>query len=135
MQAFHLDNISLIRDAIKGLKQMTATYNGYHRVFCPHVLGAKDGVWRVLAWQFAGNSSKPGELPMWRYFEVNSLFGLASQTGEWHRGHVKKAFDHPRAFDCIDTLVDANHAAVVLGISSPRTARPSVWRQAQKKRR
>lgn len=81
MNTIFLDKIALIRDAIKNLKQMTATFNGHHRVFCPHVLGTKDGVWRVHAWQFAG-SSKEGSLPMWRYFEVNRLAGLASQMGE-----------------------------------------------------
>ena len=36
---------------------MTASFDGYHGVFCPHVLGTKDGVWRVHAWQFGGGSS------------------------------------------------------------------------------
>ncbi len=135
MHTVYLDKIALVRDATKNLKQMSASFDGYHRVFCPHVLGTKDGVWRVHAWQFGGRSSHQENLPTWRYFEVNRLAGLASQTGEWHRGYVKKAFDHPHAFDHIDTLVDANHAAVVLGISSPRTPRPFSWPQAQKKRR
>ncbi len=135
MHTIYLDKIALVRDAIKNLKQMTATFDGYHRVFCPHVLGTKDGVWRVHAWQFDGRSSKQNELPMWRYFEINRFAGLASQTGEWHRGYVKQAFDHRRAFDHIDTLVDASHAAVILGTSLPRTPTPFPQRQVLKRRR
>lgn len=127
------DKIALIRDAIKTLKQVTATFDGYYREFCPHVLGTKDGLWRVHGWQFGGDSSKPQSLPTWRYFELNRLVGLASQTGEWHRGHVKQAFDQPRAFDHIDTLVDENHAALVIGISSPRTPRPFPSRQVRRR--
>lgn len=135
MTIISVDKIALVRDAIKTLKQMTATFDGYHRVFCPHVLGPQNGVWRVHAWQFDGMSSKQVDLPMWRYFEINRLVGLASQTGEWHRGHVKQAFDHPRAFDHIDMLVDASHAAVVTGNSLPRTPRPFSGHQVQKRRR
>ena len=79
------EKIELLRSAIRELKQVTGTCNGYPREFCPHVLGQKGAKWSVLVWQFAGlseSSLRPdGD---WRCFELDDLEHLAKRDGDWH---------------------------------------------------
>ena len=43
----------IVRDAIQTKKIVAATYHGYERVMCPHVLGTKRGREQGLFYQFA----------------------------------------------------------------------------------
>lgn len=113
-------DIELLRTAIRDLKQVIAYDNGLYREFCPHVLGRKNGVWGVLVWQFAGDSSRPNSLPSWRHFELRDLTQITLRDGEWHRGWVKYAPDPSRHFDHVDSVVDPAHAAEIRGTSTPR---------------
>jgi len=125
--------IALLRTAIRELKQVVGYDNDLYREFCPHVLGHKEGVWKVLVWQFGGTSSKPDDLPNWRWFELRDLSGLTLRDGEWHRGWAKRRSDH-RQHLLIDTVVDDAHAAEILDTSPPRTPLPALRRLGQKKR-
>ena len=78
----------LIVTAIHNKLIVTATYQGLHRVMCPHVIGYKDGS-RVnaLFFQFAGESKKglpPGG--QWRCIHVDELSNVQTERGEWHTG-------------------------------------------------
>lgn len=103
------DKISLVRDAINDRKQVVGNYDGLERVFCPHVLGTKAGVWKVFVWQFDGRSSR-GHLPQWRDWFLERLHDITLRDGEWHRGWTTGQRDQ-KSVDVIDTVVDPAHAA------------------------
>ena len=48
----------LVHRAILKRLQIVCLYQGYDRQLCPIVLGHKNGKERMLAFQFAGNSSQ-----------------------------------------------------------------------------
>lgn len=78
-------NYDLIREAILSKKQITCFYDGHYREICPHVLGwGKEGNEQVLAFQFAGTSSRglppDGE---WRCLQVRQLHNVTSRDGAW----------------------------------------------------
>ena len=126
------DKLALLRSAIIELKQVTANYNGYYRVFCPHILGTKQQLWKVFVWQFDGQSSQPNELPMWRDLAVQDLHSVTLQDGDWHRGWTTGQRQQ-KAIDTIDTVVDPVHAAVVRQILAPHTPTLGVRRPGRKK--
>ena len=77
-----------IRDAITNHRHLLFTFNDAARDTCPHMLGRKNGVWKVLAWQIndAGKGGfKPGE-QRWRCFEVAGMSSIVARDGEWVRG-------------------------------------------------
>lgn len=125
------DKVAIIRTAITELKQVTAVYDGLERVFCPHILGTKYGVWKVFVWQFDGRSSR-GNLPEWRDWFLERLDSVTLQDGEWHRGWTAGKRDQ-KAVDWIDTVVDPAHAAEVRHTLLPRTPALGLPRQARKK--
>ena len=127
-------DIELLRQAIRELKQVVGHCNGYYREFCPHALGHKQGVWKALVWQFGGTSSKPKDLPNWRWLEWRDLSGITLRDGEWHRGWAKRRSDHRHHLDVIDTVVDEAHAAEILDTWPPHTPSPALRRLGQKKR-
>jgi len=50
---------TLFRNAILGERQVVCFYEGRHRELCPHIIGTnKANEEVVLAWQFAGESSR-----------------------------------------------------------------------------
>jgi hypothetical protein len=105
------EKLNLLRDAILNRKQVTGICESYHREFCPHLLGTKNGRWHVFGWQFAGGSNHslpPGG--QWRCFEVSSLINLSTRLGEWHRGYTAGKRDQ-FCIDQIDTRIDPSHAA------------------------
>jgi len=107
------DNYALLRRAITELKQVTAHYHGYHREFCPHLIGASEDVGRVLVWQFAGDSESG--LPSgggWRCFDVDDLENLQLRDGEWHRGYEKGEREQ-HCVESIDVSVDPAHKAEI----------------------
>lgn len=114
------EKIDLLRTAITELKQVTGSYQGYDRVFCPHILGTKANVWKIFVWQFDGSSSKPHLLPSWRDFPIGELVNVTLRVGDWHRGWTLGRRDQ-KSIDWIDTVVDPDHAAEVRSISPPRT--------------
>lgn len=93
-----MSNAELLKTAISKKLQITATYDGYGREFCPHAIGwNRDGTYHVMTYQFAGGSSKG--LPaggQWRCFDVDKLSDVQVRHGTWHTGT-----DHTRPQTCI----------------------------------
>jgi general stress protein 26 len=89
--------------AIRARKQVTCTYRGNYREFCPTILGyKKDGREAVLVFQFGGESTNP--LPNWRCFDVAGLKDIQQRDGPWHGGSR-----HSSAQVCVHFVdVDAN---------------------------
>jgi len=75
----------LLREAIVGRKQVAATYKGYRRLMCPHVIGTKEGRAQCLFYQFGGESSsgpvRPGSRAGWRCIPVEELRDLEIRDG------------------------------------------------------
>jgi hypothetical protein len=68
-------------------KQITCTYEGYHREICPHILGHSDGQEKALAFQFGGESSS--QLPSrgeWRCLWLSKVQDVQLLEGTWHEG-------------------------------------------------
>ncbi|WP_225143479.1 MULTISPECIES: hypothetical protein [unclassified Bradyrhizobium] len=64
---------------------MTCVYEGRRRELCPNIIGAdKSGDEAVLAWQFAGESSRP--LPQWRCLKLANVSGARARDGRRHEG-------------------------------------------------
>jgi hypothetical protein len=80
---------------------VTAMYQGYERVMCPHVIGYKKGVLNALFFQFAGGS-KSGLPPegQWRCIHMDELTDVSAAQGEWHTGP-----DHTRPQTCVDHII------------------------------
>ena len=81
------DVYGLLYQAIRQRKQVIATYDGNRREMCPHVLGSKNGVRHVLAFQFAGGSSRglpPGG--QWKCMDVDRLSNVSLREGPWQTG-------------------------------------------------
>ena len=79
---------------------MVATYNGYRRELCPHVLGTKNGRRQALFFQFAGGSASA--LPPggdWRCIPVDGLNDVVIRDGPWHTG-----VGDQQAERCVDTI-------------------------------
>jgi hypothetical protein len=83
-------NFELLREAIELRMPVYAIYGGHHRWFCPHALGYKGGVERVLAYQYDGTSAKglgpAGSPANWRCMNVKGLRQLTLVVGRWHPG-------------------------------------------------
>jgi hypothetical protein len=75
----------LIVSAIQRKLVVTAMYQGYERIMCPHVIGYKKGILNALFFQFAGGT-KSGLSPdgQWRCIHVDDLTQVSCVTGEWH---------------------------------------------------
>ncbi len=80
----------IVRQAIIDEDVVIASYRGYMREMCPHVIGKKSGRAQALLYQFAGQSRsglKPDGSPdNWRCVRVDELFDVAirKSAGEWH---------------------------------------------------
>jgi hypothetical protein len=91
----------IIVEAIHKRLIVTAMYQGYQRVMCPHVIGYKDGVLNCLFFQFAGGSRSglpPGG--QWRCVHVNQLSNVSAAPGEWHTRD-----DHSEPQRCVDNII------------------------------
>jgi hypothetical protein len=89
-----------VRQAILDKQQVIATYHGYLREMCPHVIGTKKGRPHALFFQFGGESSKglpPGG--EWRCLDVDDLTLLETRPGEWHSGSR-----HSQPQSCVDEI-------------------------------
>jgi len=93
--------LDVIVNAIQNKLVVTATYQGYQRIMCPHVIGYKDGVLNALFFQFAGGS-KSGLPPggQWRCVHVDELGNVTAAPGEWHTGP-----DHSQPQTCVDDVI------------------------------
>lgn len=97
--------LDLVVSAIQQKLIVTATYQGYVRVMCPHVVGYKSNKQgtesNALFFQFAGGS-KSG-LPaggQWRCIHLDQLENVSIAPGEWHTGP-----DHSRPQTCVDHII------------------------------
>jgi hypothetical protein len=100
-----MDVDELLTEAIRTRQQVTARYRGAERAFCPHALGTKRGVRRVLAYQFAGESRKglpPGG--EWRCLRVENLTDAALQPGAWHT--AANVFNPQSCLDEVEIAVE-----------------------------
>lgn len=94
----------LIRQAILEKKCMEATYNGFHRMMCPHTLGKnKEGEEQALFYQYGGQSSKGlqphGSPRNWRCLRVEELSSLKIIVGTWQGGP-----NHSTPQTCVDQI-------------------------------
>ena len=87
----------LLRQAITNKQNVSANYNGYHRIMTPHTLGYKDGKEKCLLYQFAGESSSASVFPEnspanWRCVFIDELSNVAVTGGDIHtcQKHTKK---------------------------------------------
>jgi hypothetical protein len=79
-----------IRQAIIDRDIVIASYRGFLREVCPHVIGMKDGRTQALLYQFAGESRSvlrpDGSPDNWRCVRVGELshVSIRKSQGEWH---------------------------------------------------
>jgi hypothetical protein len=87
--------------AIRKKFVVTAMYQGYRRIMCPHVIGYKKGTLNALLFQFAGGS-RSGLPPQgqWRCVHVDELSDISAAPDEWHTGP-----DHARPQNCVDDII------------------------------
>ena len=84
-------NYDIVKQAIIDKDQVIATYDGYTREMCPHVIGTnKDGRPQALFYQFGGES-KSGLGPVgsdrnWRCIPVEALTNVYTRSGPCRRG-------------------------------------------------
>jgi hypothetical protein len=98
------NNWDLCLTAIRQRLQIHATYLGFPRQFCPHVLGLIDRQPRCLMYQFGGQSNAripigpPGAEENWRLLNVAELGDPRLVEGPWYSarnydGGAKMRFD------------------------------------------
>ncbi len=103
--------LAALRQAIQHRQVLAFRAQGQAREFSPHVLGTKDGQWRVLGWQSAGGSGgglKPGG--DWRCFGVADLVGIEVLAGSWNIGDPTGEYGL-NCIELIDTAADLEYAA------------------------
>jgi hypothetical protein len=106
--------LAALRAAIRQRQAVAFQAKGQPREFSPHVLGTKDGQWRVFGWQSGGGSG--GTLKAggdWRCFGVADVAGIAVLPGAWQSGDPTGAFGLT-CIDLIDTAADLDYAAKAL---------------------
>ena len=97
----------LVHAAIVGRRPITAVYNEYRRLFCPHRLGRnKKGQLRVLCYQYGGASESgletEGSPDNWRCIALEKLGGVLLLDDTW-----RTAPNHSRPQTCIwDVEID-----------------------------
>jgi hypothetical protein len=93
---------SLLAQAIHEKRPVSAAYDDYQREFCPHVLGYKFGVLRVLGFQFGGGSSNGPVQGEWKCFIVSRLHYLVLRWGDWR---TDPTTSHAHSQRCIDEVI------------------------------
>ncbi len=71
-----------LEQAIREKMQVVLLYEGYVRELCPHALGEKKGVKKVLVYQFGGGSRK-GDVPNWKCLSLDKITILTVREGKW----------------------------------------------------
>lgn len=97
-------NYDLIRKAILEKKVVIATYNGYRREMCPHVIGfGPTGREQALFYQFGGQSSTgietDGSSQNWRCIPLTGLRNVEIEEGGCHT-----APNHSRPQTCVSNI-------------------------------
>jgi hypothetical protein len=93
-------NYQTIRQAILALRPISFSYGGYERLVCPHVIGWKNGLEKVLTFQYGGGSSSGlGAGGQWRCLFVSELSNISFISGAWHSGTR-----HSRPQSCVDLI-------------------------------
>ena len=80
-------NYQLFREALLSGKQVVCRYKGFRRELCPVIVGHSDGKEKVLAYQFAGDSSS--RLPPggeWRCLDLFEVADAELRDGPWYEG-------------------------------------------------
>jgi hypothetical protein len=96
---------ALIRQAISNKNVVIASYHGYVREMCPHVIGKKNGQAHVFLYQFAGGSGgglEPDGSPAnWRCLRMNELSQVSVEelAGNWHT-----ASNYSEVQSCVDEI-------------------------------
>jgi predicted DNA-binding transcriptional regulator YafY len=105
--AVEYDLYDLIAGAIRARKQILCTYHGAPRELCPIMLGHKNGVARVLTWQFAGTDEKGDPVAgSWKCLALDEISDVHLHDGPWHAGD-----SHRRPQTCLDEVdFDVNPA-------------------------
>ena len=89
-----------LEGAIRARKLILCGYHGFPRVCCPHSIGRTYGVERLLAYQFAGDSSQglatAGE---WGCFDIRDMQSVTIFEGEWRTGPYQS-----RPKKCIESV-------------------------------
>lgn len=115
------DNYALIRKAILQRSPLAASYNGYRRLMCPHVLGLKNGREQALLYQYGGEHERPlapiGSSDNWRCFIVGKMSDVELIEGPWHT--AAKETGNQVCIDQIDVAVEP-----FLGQSAQNPAAP-----------
>ena len=97
---------ALFRKAILAEKQVTCIYDGFRRELCPLIIGHTKGEEKVLAFQFAGETSK-GKLPpggAWKCMSLAQVREARLRDGPWREGK-----SHKRTQVCVrDIDLDIN---------------------------
>jgi hypothetical protein len=92
-------------DAILGRRQLLFTYLGHRREVCPHVLGHTKEEEKLLAYQFAGETSSvlpPGG--EWRCLFLAKIHSIEVRDGAWHSGDK-----HSSQHTCVEDVdLDVN---------------------------
>lgn len=94
------ETYELFREAILNEKQVTCSYQGYHRELCPLIIGYKRRRERVLAFQFGGQSSSglsPGG--DWKCLDLSQVEDAEMRDGPWHEG-----FRHRKEQTCVEEI-------------------------------
>jgi hypothetical protein len=95
----------MIRQAIIDKDIVVATYHGYVREMCPHIIGTKRGRAQALFYQFSGGSTvgleQDGSPSNWRCVIVDELMDVSvrKSMGEWHT-----ASNYSRPQTCVDSI-------------------------------
>jgi hypothetical protein len=93
-------NYVVIRRAMLARKPISFDYKNHRRVACPHVLGTKGGLEKVLTYQYGGGSSSglpPGG--EWRCLFLSDAYNIQIIEGGWHTG-----LSHTRPQTCVDMI-------------------------------
>ena len=96
---------ALIRQAIIDKHVVIASYHGYVREMCPHVIGKKNGRAQAFLYQFAGGSNgglRPDGSPSnWRCLHVDELsqVSVRESAGKWHT-----ASNYSEVQTCVDEI-------------------------------
>lgn len=89
-----------LREAVLNKMQIVCVYHGLPREICPHAIGWKHGREKILAYQFAGRSSKglppDGE---WRCMFGDEISAVNVRPGPWRTGSR-----HSRPQTCVDEI-------------------------------
>lgn len=97
----------LLTTAIQEKRCVKAVYQGYTRYLCPHGLGYKGAKVNLMAYQYAGDTSKgpvkqgSGHAENWRCMDISQLQSVEIIEGaEWHTSD-----NHSRPSTCIDQFI------------------------------